>query len=295
MTYVGRVGNHFKEKQDPLASMLLDAMSLRASIEGHGDDEDKGDGRQGEDDTEATTIRPEGRYQDARPPRIIVDGGTGGMTADPRMDDKPFRDPITPASPENSQVTASGLNADMNFKLGQPFKPFEQLMGVLPDPSKKIVPTRRLLDAMATKNDFFADDEKARNGFGVAFNLDFLYGLTDGAFLNKSALAGFPSFATLLYLAILGFHSVDVFQQESRNESMVVTLSGTEAKAAVTSAKMKLGQRCHVGYPFLQEAMVVRVSDELFDYVLDAKWEYLGRSATKRENSSRKGEPRRPL
>ena len=34
-----------------------------------------------------------------------------------------------------------GLKADVNFKLGQPFHPYEQLMGVLPDRSKKIVPT----------------------------------------------------------------------------------------------------------------------------------------------------------
>lgn len=33
-----------------------------------------------------------------------------------------------------------GLKANLNFKLGKPFKPFEQLMGVLPDRSKKIVP-----------------------------------------------------------------------------------------------------------------------------------------------------------
>ncbi|KAL8391973.1 hypothetical protein RB595_002258 [Gaeumannomyces hyphopodioides] len=254
-------------------------------------------------------------------------------------------------SPMISDVM-KGLNADMNFKLGQPFKPFEQLMGVLPDRSKKIVPTvywplmtqadspiidfyprdfvldmngkkqeweavvkipfideRRLLDAMATKNDLLADDEKARNGFGVALKftyspdldfvypssfpgifpdiphcrcvmnifelpstegLDFLHGLTNGAFLSESALAGFPSLATLPYSATLGFHGVNVFQQESRNESMIVTLSDTEMKTAVTSAKTKLGQRCHVGYPFLQEAKVVRVSDELFDYTLDA-------------------------
>ncbi|MCJ1227724.1 hypothetical protein MMC12_004382, partial [Toensbergia leucococca] len=34
-----------------------------------------------------------------------------------------------------------GLNADMNFQLGQPFRPYQQLMGVLPDRSKTIVPT----------------------------------------------------------------------------------------------------------------------------------------------------------
>src|SRR6266704_10861 len=33
-----------------------------------------------------------------------------------------------------------GLKADMNFKLGQPFRPYQQLMGVLPGRSKKIVP-----------------------------------------------------------------------------------------------------------------------------------------------------------
>src|SRR5262249_2172101 len=34
-----------------------------------------------------------------------------------------------------------GLGADMKFRLGKPFRPYEQLMGVLPDRSKKIVPT----------------------------------------------------------------------------------------------------------------------------------------------------------
>lgn len=34
-----------------------------------------------------------------------------------------------------------GLKANMDFKLGQPFRPYQQLMGVLPDRSKKIVPT----------------------------------------------------------------------------------------------------------------------------------------------------------
>lgn len=243
-----------------------------------------------------------------------------------------------------------GLNADLNFRLGQPFKPFEQLMGVLPDRSKKIVPTvywdlmtnpespiidfyprdfeldmngkkmdweavikipfideKRLLDAMATKNQLLSDDEKGRNGFNVPIKftyssdhdfvypsslvgifpdiphchcvenifdlpptdgLDYRHGLMDGALLNVSALAGFPSLATLPYNASLGFHGVNVFQADSRNESMVVTLSDSAMRTKVENAKMKLGQRCFVGYPFLQEAKIVRVSDELFDYTL---------------------------
>ncbi|KAK5662795.1 hypothetical protein OQA88_6204 [Cercophora sp. LCS_1] len=252
-------------------------------------------------------------------------------------------------SPMISDVM-KGLNADLSFTLGQPFKPNEQLMGVLPDRSKKIVPDvywplmtdpespiidfyprdfeldmngkkmdweavvkipfideKRLLAAMGPKNELLSDDQKARNDFGVALkftyseDLDFVYpsplvdvfppiahckcvenifelpptegldfrdGLTDGALLNVSALAGFPTLATLPYTANLGFHGVNVFQQDSRNESMVVTLLGTEMRTRVDAAKVKLGQRCFVGYPFLQEAKIIRVSDELFDYTL---------------------------
>lgn len=243
-----------------------------------------------------------------------------------------------------------GLGANLDFKLGQPFRPFEQLMGVLPDRSKKIVPTvywelmtkpdspiidfyprdfeldmngkkmdweavikipfideKRLLDAMAPKNDLLSDDEKGRNGFDVPIKFtyssehDFIYpsslvgifpdiphchcvenifelpptegllyrhGLMDGALLSVSALAGFPSLATLPYNATLGFHGVNVFQADSRNESMVVTLTDSTMRSKVENAKVKLGQRCYVGYPFLQEAKIVRISDELFDYTL---------------------------
>ncbi|KAK3327868.1 XRN 5'-3' exonuclease N-terminus-domain-containing protein [Cercophora scortea] len=243
-----------------------------------------------------------------------------------------------------------GINADLNFKLGQPFRPYEQLMGVLPDRSKQIVPTvywplmtdpkspiidfyprdfvldmngkkmdweavvkipfieeDRLLKAMGPKNELLSDVEKSRNDFGVALKFtyseaeDFVYpsslvdvfppiphchcvenifdlpavegleyrvGLTDGALLNVSALAGFPSLATLPYTATLGFHGVNVFQQDSRNESMVVNLLDTENRTKAELAKQKLGQRCFVGYPFLQEAKIMQVSDELFDYVL---------------------------
>ncbi|KAI0016208.1 exoribonuclease 1 [Xylariomycetidae sp. FL0641] len=254
-------------------------------------------------------------------------------------------------SPMTSDVT-KGLKADLNFRLGQPFRPFEQLMGVLPDRSKKIVPPvyhdlmtdpnspiidfyprdfeldmngkkmeweavvkipfideKRLLAAMAPKNELLTPAEKARNDFGVSLkftydaSIDFTYpssmvgvfpdiprcrcvenifdlptteglelyvGLLEGAKLGVDALAGFPSLATLPYNAALGFHGVNVFQQESRNESMVVTLTGVEARSKVEQAKAKLGQRCHVGYPFLQEAKVVGVSDELFDHTLSS-------------------------
>ncbi|CAD6452497.1 4ccbd029-cb5a-46b9-bbbf-87cdbca04dcb [Sclerotinia trifoliorum] len=251
-------------------------------------------------------------------------------------------------SPMISDVI-KGLKADVNFKLGQPFHPFEQLMGVLPDRSKKIVPTvyhdlmtnpaspiidfyprdfeldmngkkmeweavvkipfideRRLLDAMATKNNLLSDAEKARNEFGVSLKftydpdvdftypsslvgifpdiahchcienifdlptiegLDFYHGLMDGAKLGSASLAGFPSLNYLPYNATLGFHGVNVFQSDSRNESMVVTIEDCEVRTNVKTAQQKLGKRVFVGYPFLQEGKVVKVSDELFDYL----------------------------
>lgn len=225
-------------------------------------------------------------------------------------------------------------------------------MGVLPDRSKKIVPSvyhglmtdpnspiidfyprdfeldmngkkmeweavvkipfieeDRLLSAMAPCNELLSPEEKARNDFGVSLkftydpNVNFTYpssmvgifpdipncrcvenifdlpvaegldlyvGLLSDAKTGVDALAGFPSLSTLPYNAMLGFHGVNVFQQDSRNESMVVTLSDTDARCRIDLAKAKLGQICHVGYPFLQEARIVRVSDELFDYTLDS-------------------------
>ncbi|KAL2269736.1 hypothetical protein VTJ83DRAFT_1920 [Remersonia thermophila] len=260
-----------------------------------------------------------------------------------------------------------GLGADLNFQLGQPFRPNEQLMGVLPDRSKKIVPTvywdlmtdpkspiidfyprdfeldmngkkmeweavvkipfideKRLLEAMAPRDALLSEEEKARNDFGVPLkftyseDVDFVYpsslvdvfppilhchcvenifelppieglefraGLTDGALLNVEALAGFPTLATLPYHAHLGFHGVNVFQQESRNESMVVTLLDSDVRTKVEAAKVKLGQRCFVGYPFLQEAKIVKVSDELFDYTLapDGSGQVIPTSHSQRE------------
>ena len=237
----------------------------------------------------------------------------------------------------------------MEFPLGQPFRPYQQLMGVLPDRSKRIVPTAyhdlmtnpdspiidfyprdfeldmngkkmeweavvkipfieegRLLSAMKTKDNLLSPDEKARNEFGVCLkfshapDLDFTYpsslvgvfpdlphchcvenifdlptmegldvyvGLMDGVKLGESALAGFPSLKTLPFHGALGFHAVSVFQQDSRNESMVVTILESDSRTNVETAKSKIGRRVYVGYPFLSEAKVVRISDELFDYM----------------------------
>ncbi|KAI4163652.1 MAG: hypothetical protein LQ342_002686 [Letrouitia transgressa] len=243
-----------------------------------------------------------------------------------------------------------GLQVDMNFRLGQPFKPYQQLMGVLPDRSKRIVPKPyhdlmtnpdspiidfyprdfeldmngkkmeweavvkipfidevRLLNAMKTKDHLLSDAENERNEFGVTLKfsyspeddftypsslagifpdlehchcienifelptmegLDFHVGLSSGVKLGEQALAGFPSLKTLTHTGSLGFHGVSVFQQDSRNESMVITLTEPEERSKVDHVKEKLGKKIYVGYPFLAEAKIVGVSDELFSYTL---------------------------
>lgn len=50
---------------------------------------------------------------------------------------------------------------------------------------------------------------------------------------------------------------------------MIVTILDSERRTRVEEAKKKLGKSVHVGYPFLQEAKVTSVSDEMFDYYLD--------------------------
>ncbi|KAK0296411.1 exonuclease II Exo2, partial [Friedmanniomyces endolithicus] len=250
-------------------------------------------------------------------------------------------------SPMISDVR-KGLKADMNFQLGQPFRPNQQLMGVLPDRSKKIVPQvywplmtessspiidfyprdfeldmngkkqeweavvkipfideKRLLAAMAPKDAMLSEAEKQRNQFGVSLkfvydgNIDYTYpsslpgifpdlehcrcveniyelptmdgldvyvGLMESVKLGAAALAGFPSLQTLPQTGTLGFHGVAIFQQESRNESMVITLSEGEEKGTSAHALERLGKAVHVGFPFLSEGKVTSVSDEMFSY-----------------------------
>ncbi|KAF8536400.1 XRN 5'-3' exonuclease N-terminus-domain-containing protein [Trichophaea hybrida] len=243
-----------------------------------------------------------------------------------------------------------GLGANLDFKIGQPFRPFEQLMGVLPDRSKKIVPEAyhnlmtspnspiidfyprefeldmngkkvdweavvkipfidedRLLKAMKTVEHHLTAAERNRNDFGVTLKftydpnagylykssmpgifpdiprchcalntyelptldgLDIIVGLCDGAMLGANALAGFPSLSTLEHSAQLGFHGINVFQQDGRNESMVLTLANAFEGGKVEAAKQMIGKKAYVGYPFLQEAKVTAVSDEMFRYML---------------------------
>lgn len=98
--------------------------------------------------------------------------------------------------------------------------------------------------------------------------LHLVAGLCDGVFLGSAALAGFPSLNTLRHTGRLENHRVNVFQSESKNQSMVIEIDheGTiyEGKKAADVARMMVGRRTFIGWPYLQEGLVVAVSDELF-------------------------------
>ncbi|KAJ7472590.1 exonuclease II [Mycena latifolia] len=97
--------------------------------------------------------------------------------------------------------------------------------------------------------------------------LHLVEGLCDGVFLGAEALAGFPSLQTLPHTAVLGFHGVNVHGTESRNKSMVVHIDNPhENRKTEDVAREMVGKRTFMGWPFLQEGLVVAVSDALFKY-----------------------------
>jgi 5'-3' exoribonuclease 1 len=97
--------------------------------------------------------------------------------------------------------------------------------------------------------------------------LHLIPGLCDGVFLGADALAGFPSLQTLPHTTTLAFHGVNVHGSESRNKSMVVHIQNPqEGRKIAEIAEEMVGERTFMGWPFLQEGLVVAVSDSLFKY-----------------------------
>lgn len=101
----------------------------------------------------------------------------------------------------------------------------------------------------------------------VLGGLHLIPGLCDGVKIGAEALAGFPSLYTLPHTAVLGFHGVNVHGTDSRNKSMVVHIDNPhEDKKTELIAQEMIGKRTFMGWPFLQEGLVVAVSDNLFKY-----------------------------
>jgi 5'-3' exoribonuclease 1 len=97
--------------------------------------------------------------------------------------------------------------------------------------------------------------------------LHLVQGLCDGVFLGISALAGFPSLKTLPHTSSLGHHGVNIHGSESRNKSIVIHIENPHASRKVEDlARELIDSRTFTGWPILQEAMVVGLSDSLFKY-----------------------------
>ena len=97
--------------------------------------------------------------------------------------------------------------------------------------------------------------------------LHLISGLCDGVALGVEAMAGFPSLNTLPHTALLGHHGVNVHGSESRNKSMIIHIKNIyEGKKMEDLAQEMVNERTFITWPFLQEGLVVAVSDSLFRY-----------------------------
>ena len=99
--------------------------------------------------------------------------------------------------------------------------------------------------------------------------VELITGLIEGVQIGAKALAGFPSLYTLPHTGHLEYHGVNVFQSDSRNQSMVITITAKHDKADASAiAKKSIGQRTFHSWPYLQEGLVVGVSDDMYKYEL---------------------------
>ncbi|SCU93625.1 LADA_0G04104g1_1 [Lachancea dasiensis] len=253
-----------------------------------------------------------------------------------------------------------GLNQIIKFNKGTPFRPFQQLMAVLPERSKSLIPTvyrplmydpkspiadfypdeveldkngktadweavvklsfvdeGRLIEAMSPLDEKLTPEEKKRNSFGTdlifIFNpqiddiyksplsglfsdiehnhctereyvpksmkgLELFFGLPPGAKLGAGALAGFPSLKTLPFDNKLEYNGCLVFQQPSRQQSMLLSVKDAYSEGNLTIdefAKTHLGNVVYSRWPYLRESKVLSVTDgqislELSDNKLSA-------------------------
>lgn len=103
--------------------------------------------------------------------------------------------------------------------------------------------------------------------------------LLKGAKVGKDMLADFPTLETLPYSSELLIDFLEIFNQASKSESMVLKLDNQKIISEYISemdenieidieaiAKMLLNKIIYVGWPYLKEAKVVSISDGNYDY-----------------------------
>ncbi|EDO17798.1 hypothetical protein Kpol_541p40 [Vanderwaltozyma polyspora DSM 70294] len=249
-------------------------------------------------------------------------------------------------APRISDLTR-GLDQTTSFDLSNPFTPFEQLMAVLPERSKNLIPPvlrplmyeeispildlypneveldkngktadweavvllpfvdeNRLIDAMKPHLAKLSPEEKERNQFGkdltfmfspqvdevyktplgglfndiehnhcveIEFKLEKIhndkirYGLLPNAKIGKDLLAGFPSLFTIPFKNNLEYNETTVFQQPSRQQSMVLKIQNIYEENNMTAEEFGsayLNKIVYTKWPYLRESKVLEVFNE---------------------------------
>lgn len=197
--------------------------------------------------------------------------------------------PIKDFYPRNFELDMNGKKNDWEAIVKIPF-----------------VDEKRLLSAINSKEPQLSAEEKARNGFGtnIQFNfnpqvdtvypssfpgllpdlehchcietvvylpametLQYVDGLCPGAKLGVNSLAGFPSLKTLPFTFKIELAEVVVFQHPSRNESIIITLENKyKDLESSTVSRQLLNRPVYINWPYLREAKVVAITDELCSY-----------------------------
>lgn len=199
--------------------------------------------------------------------------------------------PILDFYPEKFEEDLNGKKQDWEAIVKIPFIDEKRLLKAMAAREHRLTPEEKSRNQMGQLSDQFTYDPdavttypsswpgvfpdlarcKCRVDLFVLPNLgdgvELIQGLLDGVHLGVSALAGFPSMNTLPHHAQLLYHSVNVHGQDSKNPSMVISVENAYegVKGADIAAKM-VGQRTFLYWPFLQEGIVVAVSDDLFRY-----------------------------
>ncbi|AJR80395.1 Xrn1p [Saccharomyces cerevisiae YJM428] len=241
---------------------------------------------------------------------------------------------------------AKGLDQDIEFDLSKPFTPFQQLMAVLPERSKNLIPPafrplmydeqspihdfypaevqldkngktadweavvlisfvdeKRLIEAMQPYLCKLSPEEKTRNQFGkdliYSFNpqvdniyksplggifsdiehnhcvekeyitipldsSEIRYGLLPDAKLGAEMLAGFPTLLSLPFTSSLEYNETMVFQQPSKQQSMVLQITDIYKTNNVTLedfSKRHLNKVIYTRWPYLRESKLVSLTD----------------------------------
>ncbi|KAK9462112.1 exoribonuclease [Lipomyces oligophaga] len=121
----------------------------------------------------------------------------------------------------------------------------------------------------------FPDIEHSHCGYSTfhfpSHGREFQSKLCEGAFVGANMLSGFPTLKTVPFSSFLSTkHSVQVFDQESKREAMLITIENPYDDWKTEQVAQKfINMTVYVGYPFLTEALVVGASDSKQTFKLD--------------------------